>query len=106
MSVEIDGKKYDVVVTRKIGNKRMYLRVKEDGKLYINCNPLISNRMILNFIYDNEKYIVKAIEKIERKHEKEEYFYYLGKKYDLVYLNNKDIIFGENKVFVNNALYK
>ena len=101
MNVEINGKKYECVITRKLGNKRMYLRVKEDDKLYITCNKLISNRTILDFIYSNQNYIMKALNKIERKKEKEKDFYYLGKKYDLVYLNSEKIVFGETKVFVN-----
>ena len=37
----------------------------------------------------------------KKKKAKEEFFYYLGKKYDLVYLNKKEITFGEEKVFVS-----
>ena len=41
------------------------------------------------------------INQAKKRKKKEESFYYLGKKYDLVYLNTKGITFGEEKVFVN-----
>ena len=40
---------------------------------------------------------------VKKKKSKEEYFYYLGRKYDLVYLNKKGITFGEEKVFVDQS---
>ena len=99
--VDINNQNYDVVINRKIGNKNMYLRVKEDDILYVTCNSFISNRQIINFIKDNEKSVLKMLNRMEKKKEKEEYFYYLGKRYDLVYLNNNGISFGNEKVFVN-----
>ena len=36
----------------------------------------------------------------EKKQEKEEKFYYLGKEYDIVYLNCKGIILGADKVLI------
>lgn len=103
MIVEINGKNYEVVIERKIGNKNMYLRIKEDSRLYITCNRFVPDRLILEFIKRNEKGVIKNLERVEKKKAKEDFFYYLGKKYDLVYLNNTGITFGENKVFISDT---
>ena len=41
------------------------------------------------------------INRVNKKLDKEKYFYYLGKRYDIVYLNRKGITIGEDKVFVD-----
>ena len=103
MKVIIDGNEYNVIVQKKVTTKNMYLRIKDNLDLYVTCNILISDREVLRFIEKNEAFIVKNIDKIKKKKEKEESFYYLGKKYDLVYLNQNGITFGETKVFVDNS---
>ena len=45
MQIEINGKLYDVYITRK-NNKNMYLRVKEDG-IYIKA--LVKNTYVKEF---------------------------------------------------------
>lgn len=100
IEVEINNKVYDVLVDKKISNKNMYLRIKDENTLYVTCNKLTSDLEIKRFILNNEKSVLKMFSKYERRKEKEESFYYLGKKYDLVYLNNSNIIFGDEKVFV------
>ena len=79
----------------------MYLRIKDNLDLYVTCNVLVSDREVVRFIEKNEAFIIKNIDKLKKKKEKEESFYYLGKKYDLVYLNKEGITFGESKVFVD-----
>lgn len=56
--------------------------------------------MIINFITNNEKYILKRINKIKEKEKNGDKFKYLGKYYDIVYTNDKSVEFGESKVFV------
>ena len=101
MKIELDNEIYDVYIERKRSTRNTYIRVKEDIGIYVTCNTLTSDRFIINLINDNEKKILKMINKIKNKKAKEEYFYYLGRKYDLVYLNKKGITFGEDKVFVS-----
>ncbi len=104
MQVEINGKLYNVYIARK-NNKNMYLRVKSDG-IYITCNYLTPNGLIKSFIENNYSNIIKMNEHVLKKKEKEESFYYLGKKYDVVLLNTvKKIEFVDNKVFVKNKTY-
>lgn len=101
MKVKILNEEYNVVVDKKITTKNTYIRIKDNLDIYVTCNTFTSNTSILNLIYNNENRLIKMLEKVKKKKAKEEYFYYLGKRYDLVYLNNSDITFGENKVFVN-----
>ena len=100
--VELDNEIYNVVVERKRSTKNTYIRIKDNLDIYVTCNTLTSDRFITNLIKDHEKRILKMISIVKKKKAKEEYFYYLGKKYDLVYLNQKGITFGEEKVFVSN----
>jgi len=101
MKIELDNEIYNVVVERKRSTKNTYIRIHDNLDIYVTCNILTSDRFIINLIKSKEKQILKMIERVKKKQDKEEYFYYLGKKYDLVYLNKKGISFGEEKVFVN-----
>ncbi len=102
IKIELDNKIYNVVVERKRSTRNTYIRVKENLDIYVTCNLLTSDRFIIKLINDNEKKVLKMISIMEKKKAKEEFFYYLGKKYDLVYINKKGITFGEEKVFVGN----
>ena len=92
MEVLLYGQKFNVIVEKK-NNKNMYLRVKKDG-IHITCNYFVTKSMILSFINKNKDSIIKMNEVVKRKEEKEEEFYYLGNKYDVVILNfaNTDMV--------------
>ena len=102
MKVEIDNVEYNLVINKKMSTKNTYIRVKDNLDIYVTCNSFTSDRSIIKLINDNEKTILKMIDKINKKKKKEEYFLYLGKKYDLIYLNKEGITFGSEKVFVDN----
>ena len=101
LRVEIDNEIYNVFVERKRSTRNTYVRVKEDLNIYVTCNTLTSDRFIINLINSKEKQMLKMINAMKKRKTKEESFYYLGKKYDLVYLNQNGITFGDEKVFVN-----
>lgn len=101
IKIEIDNEEYNVLIERKRSTKNTYVRVKEDLNIYVTCNTLTSDRFILNLINSKERQMIKMINQAKKKKAKEDSFYYLGKKYDLVYLNKKGITFGEEKVFVS-----
>ena len=100
MKIELDNEIYEVNVERKRSTRNTYIRVKEDLCIYVTCNILTSDRYIVNLINDNQKKIIKMINREKKKLEKEEYFYYLGKRYNLVYLNQKGITFTDERVYV------
>lgn len=104
MKITIEGQTFNVFITRK-NNKNMYLRVKKDG-IYITCNYFVTNSMIKSFIEKNEDDIIRMNETVQRKEKKNEEFYYLGNKYDVVVLNTvSKIEFVGNQVFVKNKTY-
>lgn len=104
MTITIKDKIFNVFITRK-NNKNMYLRVKKDG-IYITCNYFVTNNMIKSFIEKNEDDIIRMNETVQRKEKKNEEFYYLGNKYDVVILNTvSKIEFVDNQVFVKNKTY-
>ena len=46
MVFNYNGKDYDVIVTKKRTTKNLYIKVKEDLKIYITCNILTSDNKI------------------------------------------------------------
>lgn len=100
MNIKINNKEIEVVITRKLGNKNTYLRVKKDLKLYVTTSSLVSDRKIKGIIEENIDSILKMYEKQEDKVENEKEFYFLGKKYDRIMTIGSDIALGDNKVFI------
>lgn len=105
-SITINDKEYDLVITYK-NNKNMYLRVKEDLKIHITCNKYVSNTLISKFVLDNKDMILENIKRYENKQiTNENYLIYQGKKYEIVYITKNQIIFTNNKVFINRSFNK
>ena len=97
MEIEINGIRYDVDIIKK-NNRNTYVRVK-NGKIVVTTNYLVSKRDIIKLIRDNEDSIIRMINKDSKKIDRNENFYYFGKKYDVVY-GFKEIDFSDNKIFV------
>ena len=100
MEIYIDDNKLDVVVTKKLRQKNTYLRVKNDLKLYVTTSTFMSDKAIERLIRDNMDSVVRMYSKAKYKEALKKDFYYLGKKYDLVKTNSKEIIFGIDKIFI------
>ncbi len=101
MMLKVNGKDYEVVITKKLGNRNTYIRVKEDLKIYVTTNTFVSNKEIENIILKSKDSVLKMIDKMEKRCEKKSGFNYLGKQYDVIYTSNTGIVLGEEKVFVN-----
>ena len=93
-------REYPIVIEKKKTTKNLYIRVKEDLTVYVTCHIRTSDAMILKTISENQRAIIRMIEKQEKRQREKEYFYYLGKRYDLVYVNQPTLQFGEEKLFV------
>ena len=78
--------------------------MKKDLTIHVTTNKFTSDKSILKLIEDNYDKVVKMIEAQEVKKSNNEGFFYLGRKYDIVYAEWCDISFGENKVFLNRKL--
>jgi predicted metal-dependent hydrolase len=102
-SYDIDGVSYNVLIVKKASTRNTYLRVKDDLTIYVTTSIFEPDFLIKQFIYKNDRTIRRMIN--ERKKEKEfnSYFYYLGKKYNVVRNNSKTIEIDGNDVFIGNV---
>ena len=64
--IDIGGELRNLVVERK-RNKKMYLRVKEDGILYVTCPRYVREQEILSFILEKQEWIIKVSKKEKKK---------------------------------------
>ncbi len=101
MTLKINDKEYEVNIERKASNKNTYLRVKEDLKIYITTNYFTSQREIQKIIDDNQDSIVRMIDKMEKRSKNNDYFFYLGRKYDIIYTSTDGLVLGNEKVFMS-----
>ena len=99
MKFEINNNLYDVIITRK-NNKNTYIRVKSDLKIYVTTSYFATKGSISRLLEKNRYDIVKMIEHQMRIRDKEESFFYLGKKYDIIEVSNQD-----NVEIVNDTIY-
>ena len=100
MYFDINEKKYKIEIIFK-NNKNMYLRIKDDLSLLITAPRGTSKRVITNFVNSNLKYIASVLEEKEMKRLNEEgKLKYLGKMYDVCYINKNDVYLGDEKVFI------
>lgn len=101
MYIIVNDERYEIIIEYK-NNKNMYLRVKEDGNIYITSPKFISKNEIEKFIKNNYSYIKKKIIFYQNKRVNEENkIRYLGKYYDIVYTNFNDIKFIDDKIFIS-----
>ncbi len=95
---------YQVIIDKKSTTKNTYIRVKDNNIIYVTTNILVSDRNIKKLLDDNYNSIIRMIKAKQKKIANNEGFYYLGKCYDIVYVDYCDISFGDNKVFLNKNL--
>ena len=101
MEFEYKDKSYDIVVLKKRTTKNLYIKVKDDLKIYITCNTFTSDREIKRIVNNNRKSIERMLDRAIMLDEKKQDFYFLGKKYDIVYTNIDEVSLGENKIFLS-----
>lgn len=104
MKLQIDNNIYPIVIERKKSNKNTYIRVKKDMAIQVTTNYFTSQKAITKLIEENTDKIEKMINQQKTKNENNTGFFYLGKKYDVVYVEYCDISLGESKVFLNKKL--
>ncbi len=100
MKLNVSGNTYDIIIERKSTTRNTYIRVKPDLSILVTTNKFTPIKTITDLIEENYEKIVKMIEVQQKKNENNDGFFYLGKHYDIVYVDTLDISFGENKVFL------
>lgn len=99
MKYIVDNEEYEVVINKK-NNKNTYIRVKEDLKIYVTTNYFVTNSMINKILDNNYTYLQKNIERMKLKQEKNNEFYFLGEKYDIIIIDNKKVEIMDNRIYV------
>ncbi len=101
MKIKIEDTFRDILIERKKTNKNTYIRVKEDLNIYVTTNYLLKEKEILKLVNDNKLAIERMLKKQILRNKNKEVFSYLGKKYDIVYINTNEVILGEDKLLIN-----
>lgn len=83
MEFTIDNNTYEVVIERK-NNKNLYIRVKEDKKIYVTCNYLTTKSSIKRILEDNKNSVRKMIDRIDKHSVDSSKIFYLGNIYDII----------------------
>ena len=102
MKYEIDNKIYDVIITRK-NNKNTYIRVKSDLTIYVTTSYFATKNSIIRLLDKNVEDLKMMIEHQMKEIDKQESFFYLGKKYDIIEVSNQDTVeIDGNTIYVKN----
>ncbi len=83
---KIDGQPYLVKVLKK-NNKNTYIKVQDDLTILITTNYLATKGYIKRILNDETDYLRNVIEKVKVRALKNEDFYYLGEKYDIIFVD-------------------
>lgn len=89
MKYIINNEEYEVVIEKK-NNKNTYIRVKEDLKIYVTTNYFVSKSYIKSLLDNNIDYLENMLNKRKQQLERNECFYYLGNKYDIILVSSFD----------------
>lgn len=98
---KLDGENYIVNVIKK-NNKNTYIKIKEDCTIYVTTNYMATKRYIKNILDNNNEFLTKTLKKVKKRIEKDSEFYYLGKKYDIIYTSFDKVEIDENKLYCKN----
>ena len=97
MEVFLNERQVNVKIVRK-NNKNIYFRFDEYLNLVVTANSRVSEREIKKLILQNEPSLERMMQKYEKKVQKEQEFWYLGNKYEvLIDKNTKDIEFNKDR---------
>ena len=104
MKYTIDNKEYEVVIIKK-NNKNIYIRVKEDLKIYVSTSRFTTKFEIKKLLDNNIETIKKMINSQTRKNKKNEYFNYLGNSYEIFIDEVDEIKFLDDAIFIPSKEY-
>lgn len=87
------------VYIEKKNNKNTYIRIKEDLNIYVTTNYFTTEKQIIKLLDNNYDYLFKMLNNMKQRNEKKELFYYLGKKYDIIYLDSNIELY-DDRIYV------
>ena len=102
MKYILDDIEYDVIIEKK-NNKNLYIRVKDDMKIYVSCNYFTTKSLIKKVLDENTSSLRKMLNNINKKIEKNDKFFYLGNQYDIIIDENvSNVIVSNDKIYTSN----
>lgn len=104
MKYTIDSKEYEVIIIKK-NNKNIYIRVKEDLKIYVSTSRFTTKIEIKRLLDNNVDTIKKMINSQTKKNQKNEFFNYLGNSYEVFIDDVDEIKFLDDAIFVPSKEY-
>lgn len=99
MKYRIDDNEYEVIIQKK-NNKNTYIRVTNDMSILVTTGHFTTKKQIYEILEQNQAYLCKMLNAMERRNEKQKFFYYLGKKYDIIIMPGQDVEFHGDYVYV------
>lgn len=99
MKINLGSYEVNVNIVYK-NNKNIYFRFDDALNLIITCPKHTSDFEISKLISKNELALIKMYQKAIEKNKYDNEFWYLGKKYDVIYDNKHDIV-----EFIDNVCY-
>lgn len=100
MKYAIDDIEYTVIITRK-NNKNTYLRIGEGDTILISTSYFTTKKQLWKILEDNEKALQKMLVKKRQLEEKNQMFYFLGKKYDIIWMQDHFPMMMGNNLYVS-----
>ena len=101
MEFVLDGKSYPVIIERKFRQRNTYIRVKKDLCVHVTTGMLTTKAFINDLINENRKQIIKMFEIQFKKKENNDGFYFLGKKYNVIYIDENKMYIDGDYVYMN-----
>ena len=95
----LDGNTYKVLIVKK-NNKNTYIKIKDDLTIYVTTNYLTTKREVKTILDNEKEFLRNALSKTRKKMEKEQLFYYLGEKYDIILVPFENTEVSNGKIFV------
>ena len=96
---KLDGEVYKVLIIKK-NNKNTYIKIKDDLTIYVTTNYLTTKGEVKRML-DNEKdFLKRSLSRARKKMEKDELFYYLGQKYDIILVPFENTEVYDDKIYV------
>lgn len=100
MNFELDGVNYPIIIDRRFNQKNTYIRVKKDLAIHVTTGLLTTNKFIIDLINDNYSKIVNMIKVQLKKNDNNDGFFFLGKKYNVIYIDQNKMYIEDNNVYI------
>lgn len=100
MFFNYDGESYEIIIEKK-NNKNTYIRVKEDLKIYVSTSYLTPKFAIKKLIDNNRNKIIKMIDSQNTKKLKQDGYYYLGIKLNIIKTKTNKPFLEDDILYIN-----